>query len=370
MIKKIALITYGYPCSVTPTSCTFVKELVDIWRQNNIKVQVINPIDQSALKGKQAIGDRDEYFPQFNAYSWMRYLPFLKRIQIKLAERSFCDAVDSIIDHDIDVIYSHFLNAGIVAAILGEKYHKRAFCAFGESTLWSLKHRDRKKTIEILNKITGFISVSTENTEQLLQAGIGDNHNIYTLPNGINTKQFCVNDKIQSRKELNLPENDIIGIFVGHFNERKGVLRVEAAAKQNSSLKMIYIGSGSQVPTEGNIIFKGKVDHNELHKYLNAADFFVLPTLAEGCCNAIIEALACGLPVISSNGRFNDDILNNEVSIRVDPNSIDEIYNAMNKLAYDSKLRQALSMNAAKHGEKFDIQKRAARILEIMDNDD
>lgn len=367
MIKKVALITYGYPCSATPTSFTFVKELVDIWRQNGVDVQVINPIDQKVLKGKKPTGDRDEYFPKYNAYSWMRYLPVLKRIQTRLAEISFVNAVDNIIDPDVDVIYSHFLNAGIVAAMLGEKYHKRTYCAFGESTLWSLKHRNRNKTIKILNKINGFISVSTENTDLLLQAGIGNAHNVYTLPNGINTKQFRPGDKIQRRKELNLPSDDVIGIFVGHFIERKGVLRVDAAAKQISSLKMIYIGNGDQQPSGGNILFKGKVDHTDLHNYLQAADFFVLPTLAEGCCNAIIEALGCGLPVISSNGRFNDDILNDDVSIRVDPTNIDDIKNAMEKLVNDSNLRQVVSINAAKHGKKFDIQARAKRILEIME---
>ncbi len=367
MIKKIALITYGYPSSLTPTSFTFVKELVDIWRQRGIAVQVINPIAQNVLKGRQAKGEKDDCFVQYNSYIRMRYVPFLKKIQFSLAEKSFVDSVEKILDPDVDAIYAHFLNAGIAAAILGEKYHKKTYCAFGESTLWSIKYRNKKKTRVLLNKINAFISVSGENTDMLLKAGIGNDHNIYTLPNGINTKQFCVRDKMQSRKELGLPEKDVIGIFVGHFIERKGVLRVEAAAKQISSLKMIYIGAGSQDPAEGNILFKGRVDHKELHKYLNAADFFVLPTLAEGCCNAIIEALACGLPVISSKGNFNDDILNNDVSIRVDPMSIDEIKNAMDKLVKDADLRQRLSLNAAKHGEKFDIEARAEKILKIME---
>ncbi len=63
--------------------------------------------------------------------------------------------------------------------------------------------------------------------------------------------------------------------------------------------------------------------------YICASDVFVLPTTAEGCCNAIIEAMGCGLPIVSSDRAFNYDILNEENSILVDPESVDEIDNAI-----------------------------------------
>jgi glycosyltransferase involved in cell wall biosynthesis len=124
-------------------------------------------------------------------------------------------------------------------------------------------------------------------------------------------------------------------VYTGAFNHDKGVLRVQEAALQIPELKMIYIGGGKDEPEGNNILFKGRVAHDKVPLYLSAADFFVLPTLAEGCCNAIIEAMACGLPIISSIGAYNDDILSDEYSIRVDPNDVAAISSAMKMLTDD-----------------------------------
>lgn len=107
--------------------------------------------------------------------------------------------------------------------------------------------------------------------------------------------------------------------FVGHFNERKGSLRLSEALKEIKDIKSIFIGRGPEVPDCPGILYCGSVKHNKVPEYLNASDVFVLPTLTEGCCNAIIEAMARGLPIVSSNLTCNDGILNESNSIRINP---------------------------------------------------
>jgi glycosyltransferase involved in cell wall biosynthesis len=97
------------------------------------------------------------------------------------------------------------------------------------------------------------------------------------------------------------------------------------------------------------------------------ADVFCLPTLQEGCCNAIVEALACGLPVISSDRSFNYDILNESNSILIDPIDEDAIAVALRSLYEDKALRAQLSQGALIAGESLTIDERAKKVLSFID---
>ncbi len=95
------------------------------------------------------------------------------------------------------------------------------------------------------------------------------------------------------------------------------------------------------------MLFCGEVNHSDIVYYLNASDVFVLPTKAEGCSNAIVEALACHLPIVSSDMPFNYDILKNDYnSILINPNSSKEIQNAIMELKNNHARRNKMADNA------------------------
>ena len=133
-------------------------------------------------------------------------------------------------------------------------------------------------------------------------------------------------------------------------------------------VKSIFIGSGEQEPDCDGVLFKGRLPHKEIVTYLNAADIFVLPTLAEGCCNAVVEAMACGLPIVSSDLPFNDDILDETNSIRIDPMDVNAISKAIEKLWKDEDLRSKLADGALKRAKSLTIESRADNILRFMEN--
>ena len=169
------------------------------------------------------------------------------------------------------------------------------------------------------------------------------------------------------RKKMNISTKDFILIFVGRFVESKGIKRLCDALKiiNNNNIKAIFIGDGPLKPDYENIIFEGKLEHNRIVDYLSVSDIFVLPTCAEGCCNAIIEALACGLPVISSNKSFNDEILNDNCSIRINEMDVNEIKNAIEELYNDNIRRDKYSVSALKKAKELNINDRAKKILII-----
>ena len=92
-----------------------------------------------------------------------------------------------------------------------------------------------------------------------------------------------------------------------------------------------------------------------------------MPTLAEGCCNAIVEAMACGLPIISSNLSFNDDVLEDAFSIRIDPKNVKEIKEAILKLFNDKELRESMSKKAIEKAKTLTINQRAKNIIAFME---
>ena len=143
--------------------------------------------------------------------------------------------------------------------------------------------------------------------------------------------------------------------------------RLSRALEGCENVYSLFLGQGALEPDCGGILHKGRVPNDRVAAYLNAADVFVLPTRGEGCCNAIVEALSCGLPVISSDLPFNDDILDEHNSIRIDVENVDEIRRSILKLYREPDLRQSLAQGARRTAENLNIKTRAKRILEFME---
>lgn len=267
-----------------------------------------------------------------------------------------------------DLVYAHFWESVVAASEALGDGDIPLIAVSGEERVSVFDGFPKEKVIEAKQKVKGLICVSTKNYEEcvgldLVHSGM----KTVILPNAVNTEVYYKSDKHEARQKLNWSNDETIAIYVGEFSKRKGVNRLIEAAKKNPRLKLVLIGSGDQLMETDQIIYCGRVSHDDIPLYLNAADFFVLPTLAEGCCNAIVEALACGLPIISSDRSFNYDILDGENSILVDPEKIDEIADAMKLLAENTELREKLSVGALKKSKELDIETRVKKIKDFLE---
>ena len=375
-INDLIVITEGYPNPENPYRYTFVEQLVQQFSKKGVRVTVINPVFHNYRQYQHrghwtydvAGGNSITVFQPVVINFSMKKIGPLK--MMNLSYLSFRRAVEKVIRNNHlqpDAIYSHFLfPSGCAAAEIGKKYRVPAFCATGESNLSEIIHNIGSGFFKAkLNSMQGIISVSSENKRILTDNHIFEKRSIIVIPNGVDQNLFYPHDKTEMRDKYGFPNDQVLGAFVGAFSDRKGILRVNAASDK-TSIPMIYIGTGNLQPKGNNIAFCGGVQHHLIPEYLSAADFFVLPTKTEGCCNAIVEAICCGLPIISSHGEFNDDILDDAYSIRIDPENIDQIADAMKKLAEDQTLCKKLSDNAVQQREKFSLSNRAERILKFI----
>jgi glycosyltransferase involved in cell wall biosynthesis len=275
-----------------------------------------------------------------------------------------------------DLVYGHFLyQCGLTAARIGEKLGIPSYCACGENSLRLEKGSKPYATglayhgwQEIIRKLSGIVCVSGNNEVLLRENGfIDDAMKTGVFPNGVDENKFHILDKARCRRELGLPENAFIVAYTGTFSANKGVDRLSQALKDCPDVWSVFMGQGALEPDCDRILHKGRVPNDQVAKYLNAADVFVLPTRGEGCCNAIVEALSCGLPVISSDLPFNDDILNEENSLRIDVEDVEAIRRSILRLYEDPQLRKALAEGAKNSAKNLKIQARAKRILEFME---
>lgn len=266
-----------------------------------------------------------------------------------------------------DALYGHFWHMGISASLIDDTLP--IFVASGESKISVLNRFDRNTIEKFLKHLAGTIYVSTKNYNESVELGLQRESPYIIAPNGYNPNEFYVGDKYKTREKLNWPKDDFIVSFVGTFNKRKGIERLSDAIDliNSESLASCFIGKGEIRPKCKNVLFQGRLQHEQIAEYLIASDVFVLPTTNEGCCNAIVEAIACGVPVISSDLSFNDDILDTSYSIRIDPMNTEEIAEAIKELMNNKEKCERMANAAKEKAKELTIESRAKRILTFIE---
>lgn len=379
MSKHVCFILDWYPTK-TNNGCVFVKHLICAIADKGVKCTVIAPIIGN-IKNEEVPYKRVEHTEKGSEI--VIYTPKYthlgsKKHFIKLSMHNHFSSVMKVIKkHNLhfDAVYGHFIyQCGLTAARVGEKLGIPSYCACGENSLRFEKENEPYTTgfkyadwKNILQKSSGIVSVSSNNKDLLLKNDyIPSDMKIGVFPNAVDDKKFYVSDKTEARKKLGLPENEFIIVFTGAFTERKGIIKLNNALKKCDGVFSIFLGDGENKPDCDNILFCGKVQNDQVALYLNSADVFVLPTIGEGCCNAIVEALSCGVPVISSDLPFNDDILDEKTSLRIDVTDEDEIMKTIMLMKNDKEILSKLRQGALDCSNKFDISTRADNILRFM----
>ena len=376
---SIVIITSNYPTSAQPQNGAFVQQIVRALALKRLKCHVIKPtsifdrrygklderlsLDLSVKENQITV-----LKPKYLSTSSKKILFFNTfRVTQSNYRRSVSRELRKI-NPQPDILYGHFLYpSGAVVNQLGKKLGIPSIAAVGESSFDLIdNHIGVEKSRRDFEGICGILSVSRRNTEYCREVLHIPPEKILTIPNGVDRTLFYPRDRFEMRKKIGLPLNMTIIAFCGHFIERKGPQNLLRAVERLENIGVVLLGNGALKLESDRILFKGVVKHSKVPEWLSASDMFVLPTLTEGSCNSIIEAMACGIPVISSVGDFNDNILNDKVALRINPTNTGAIREAIIKLSSDEELRKRMSEAALKQSKKFDINERADTIFNWM----
>ena len=269
-----------------------------------------------------------------------------------------------------DAVYGHFILAGGLSAIqIGRMKGIPSFFAYGECNYDTEVERTYGPIKEDdIKGLSGIIAVSTNNANILKSKQVFKGIPMIIAPNSVDMSLFYKRDKEKCRKELGLPQDKFIVGFVGGFIERKGDKRLLEAVNEIDGVYAAFAGKGENPPSGEKVLFCQALEHAQVPVFLNAIDVFCLPTQNEGSCNAIVEAASCGLPIISSDLPFNDDLLTGENSMRINPNSVDEIRGAIKRVYMDQDYRETIGRLVYRDSRVFSIENRCRRILEFIEN--
>lgn len=376
-MKSICMIAQRYPDKVLSTVHVFVRKLAWAWADMGIETIVISPMPVYK-KRKETPQFYVEETPNHHSVKVYRpsYCYFGNRkiseirtghISADMMTRTCLKVIER--EHlSIDVFYGHFICvSGICACRLGKLLNKPSFIGFGESTDFSIRQYGLNAVQKETKECTGFIAVSEYNRSRLIQHGIAGEANSKVFVNGVDLSVFYPRNKQQMKRLYHIPENVFVVSFVGQFSERKGIQRLVEAINNLENVYLVSAGNGPKKPEGERVLFSGSVAPEDVPSLLCTSDIFVLPTLNEGCPNAILEAMACGLPIVTSDQPFIYDILDNTSALLVDPNDIQEIADAIDRLQKNRGLREELSAKSLSGVKQFTIQERANNILRWME---
>ncbi len=236
----------------------------------------------------------------------------------------------------------------------------------------------------ILKNADSFIAISQEIADGLKNEEVST-EKIRKITNFVDTVEFQpVNREKRNiiKKALSINENIVIN-FTGRIVKRKGVDILINAFVKNKELLLpsiiIIVGTGpdgdkirnmvSKLGIKNNVRFLGHNTENEVIRYYHASDIFVLPSYAEGMPNSLLEAMACGLPVIASKiGGVVDIIEDGKSGILVEPGDVLGLASAMVRLLKDAELRQRLGAEARKRiVEGFSINRIADKYIKLYE---
>jgi glycosyltransferase involved in cell wall biosynthesis len=218
-------------------------------------------------------------------------------------------------ENPVDLIDAHYVYPdGYAATLLGERLNiPVVITARGtDINLFPRMPLIRPMVREALKNARGVIAVSEDLRLRMLELG-ADEEKIAVIRNGVDRDVFFPRDRMAARLKLGIDAGSKVVLTVASLVKVKRIDRlIDAIGSQRTNgVKLFVVGDGpersrleSRIARKnlgGRVFLPGARSQPELAEWYAAADLFCLASRSEGCPNAVIEAMACGLPVIAAD---------------------------------------------------------------------
>lgn len=247
-----------------------------------------------------------------------------------------------------------------------------------------LEHNTTLPNDALVRRMIGWadsiVAVSNAIREQFVALKPIASGKISVIYNGVEVERFYENRemRIAYRRMLQIEEAACVVGTVSRLSPEKGIDFFVVAANQiagdEADARFLIVGDGPErarlekLAETNEIRFLGTRD--DIPELLNAMDVFVMPSLAESFGIAVVEAMACELPIVASDvGGLREIVLQKETGLCVPPRDVNALANAIQELLRSDNKRRAFGQaGRARVIEKFTLARQAKRVREVLEH--
>lgn len=391
MYRTIA-VSNVHPSSVSPYRGLFnhrsFKSLVK-YEDINLEAVVPRPIapstgpfsKYSSIPQKQYMKNYTAYYPTF------LYLLPKKLFKYTITQQSYKNNVNQFLRNNFDI--PDVIHAG---HILFDGYGSLPYCkdhdvpltVMGRGYLLnnfhSLSNSTQKKIKSVLDYSSSVICVSNDLAQTA--ATITEQNKIHVVPNGTEPDLYPLGQKENIRRQLSIPEDHLVVLFVGSFTARKGINDIIKMVKNTASNDIYFLFVGHHGDFKQELISEcSKSAYNNKFKLYSglppfalrqlyaASDVLLLPSYAEGRPNVIYEALASKTAVVASDiPGIDEQVIDQASGLLFEPGNWQRMHNQLIELRNDRRRAEKIGKKGFKrlHQKRWLWSEHANRINGIF----
>jgi glycosyltransferase involved in cell wall biosynthesis len=213
-----------------------------------------------------------------------------------------------------------------------------------------------------------FLTISKDTTDYFNNVLPREMRNIYFLPNAINVKTYSKPENYKKKnKTLKLIN---VGRFAKYKNQQFLIDVAKELDNRNVKFKMYLAGEGTELNNvklkaknlkTQSVVFLGNIDN--VQNYFWESDIYLHSATYEPFGLVLIEAMAAGLPVLTTNGKGNVDVMENDKNGYILPQNVHEFCNKINELSKSKAIYSRVSKYCIEYSKKFDIVNYTDRLV-------
>lgn len=377
---RICLLTHTYPRFPNDTTAPFVESTAETLQKQGVDVTVLTPDTPMFARTPTDHGVNLQTYRYFFPRS-LQQLGYsntlindcqIKKYVYLLAPFMFISGVFNLFrlhrKNRFDLIHAFWLLPnGFIGAVLCKAYNLPLIITMQGSDMFITKQNPFFKwmatwTLKHTQMIT---SVTPTFLPELAALGVPETKRCL-IPNGVDPEAFLsvllkAQEHIEIRRRFSIPEEDGIIFALGRIVLKKGfdilIQALPLVKEKVPNVTFIIGGDGTdlsrlkimakELNVSKNIRFPGTINRSEVPAYFHLCDVFTLPAVfdpkgnVDGCPNVILEAMACGRPVVASNiSGIPIVVKDGETGILVEERNVSELAAALVTLLTDKSKRQ------------------------------